>query len=77
MSAYRDILRPEQRPLYDQAIGGAASILGRARGVRDSLTPEEAAERAYVPGGPSREEIAALIRQLRAETHTQPLQGAA
>ena len=34
---------------------------------RDSLSPEEAAREAYVPGGPSVEEITALIRELRAE----------
>lgn len=67
MSAYRDSLPEEMRPRYDEAITAAARILGRARAKRDALTPEEAADRAFVPGGPSREEIAALIRQHRAE----------
>lgn len=68
MSAYRDSLpNDEVRARYDQAITAAARILGRGRARRDSLTPEEAAEEAFVPGGPSVEEIAALIRQHRAE----------
>ncbi|RCG27238.1 hypothetical protein DQ384_26330 [Sphaerisporangium album] len=67
MSAYRDSLRPEQRPLYDQAIASAGRILAAARQRRDSLPPEEAAREAYVPGGPSIEELTALIERHRAE----------
>lgn len=68
MSAYRDSLpNDEVRARYDEATGAAARILGIARGRRDSLTPEEAAKEAYVPGGPSVEEIAELIRRHRAE----------
>lgn len=77
MSAYRDSLAPETRARYDEAITAAARILGRARARRDSLTPEEAADEAWTPGGPSREEIAALIRQHRAEALSMLKDGAA
>jgi hypothetical protein len=52
---------------YMQAIASAAQVLADARAHRDSLTPEAAAAEAYVPGGPSVDEIAALIRRHRAE----------
>lgn len=65
MSAYRDDLTSEQRELYDEAIKRAAIILGRARSLRDSLPVDEAARAAYIPGGPSVEEIAELIRAQR------------
>lgn len=71
MSAYRDSLRPEQRPLYDQAIKAAAQILSRARAERDALPAREAAERAYVPGGPSVEELTELILKHRAEARAE------
>ncbi|GLY81885.1 hypothetical protein [Actinoallomurus iriomotensis] len=52
---------------YVQAVANAAQVLADARAHRDSLTPEAAAAEAYVPGGPSVDEIAALIRRHRAE----------
>lgn len=52
---------------YAQAIADAAQVLADARAHRDSLTPEAAAAEAYVPGGPTVDEIAALIRRQRAE----------
>ncbi|MDN3356029.1 hypothetical protein [Actinomadura sp. DC4] len=52
---------------YAQAIADAAQVLADARAHRDSLTPEQAAAEAYVPGGMPVEEIAALIRRHRAE----------
>ncbi|MFC6081077.1 hypothetical protein [Sphaerisporangium aureirubrum] len=67
MSAYRDALPPEQRPLYDEAMTRAGLILSAARARRDSLPADEAAREAYVPGGPSVEEITALIEKHRAE----------
>lgn len=71
MSAYRDSLPPEQRPAYDRAVKAAGQILSRARAERDSLPPREAAERAYVVGGMSVDEIEALIRQHRAEARAE------
>jgi hypothetical protein len=76
MSAYRDSLRPEQLTDFDAAISAAAQILARARHRRDSLPPEEAAELAYVPGGPSREEIAEMIRQQRARAKARQVDAA-
>lgn len=71
MSAYRDSLPDEMRDRYDEHIAAAARTWGRARARRDSLPPEEAAREAYMPGGPSVEEIAELIRQHRAEARAQ------
>lgn len=67
MSAYRDSLPEHMLPRYDQAIAAAARVLGRARSRRDSMSPREAAEAAYTPGGPSVEELEALIVRFRAE----------
>jgi hypothetical protein len=67
MSAYRDSLPLEQRPRYDQAIADAGRIWADARARRDSLPAEDAAREAYVPGGPSVEELTALIERHRAE----------
>lgn len=71
MSAYRDSLAPETRAVYDQHIAAAARILGRARAERDALPAREAAEAAYVPGGPSVDELEALILRQRAEALAQ------
>jgi hypothetical protein len=43
----------------------AGRILARARARRDSLPVEQAAAEAYVPGGPSVDELADRIRALR------------
>jgi hypothetical protein len=51
---------------YDQAIAAAAQILADARARMATLTARQAAEEAYVPGGPSVEELEAKIRRLRA-----------
>lgn len=48
------------------AIEAAGADLARARATRDSLTPEKAADLAYQPGGPTREELADRIRARRA-----------
>lgn len=71
MSAYRDSLDPQTRAVYDQRISAAARILGRARAERDALPAREAAEAAYVPGGPSVDELEALILRQRAEALAQ------
>lgn len=49
----------------EQAIESAGAILARARADQASRTPAEAADAAFVPGGPSREEIEATIRARR------------
>lgn len=71
MSAYRDSLTPEARAVYDERIAAAARILGRARARRDALPARQAAEAAYVPGGPSVDELEALILRHRAEAAAQ------
>lgn len=48
------------------AAAGRALAAGRAR--RDSLSPRQAAEEAYVPGGPSVEQLEARIRAQRTQT---------
>jgi hypothetical protein len=53
------------------AMRRAGRILAAARAERDAMTPEDAARAAYSPGGPPVEEIAALIRQHRAEARAQ------
>ena len=50
---------------YEEACRAAAAVLSRALTRIAYQTDEEAAEAAYVPGGPSREELAAKIRSLR------------
>ncbi len=50
------------------AVSEAGRILARARVRRDSLPVEQAAAEAYVPGGPSVDELADRIRALRAAT---------
>lgn len=55
-----------------QAVAAFGRTLRQARTIRDSLPPREAARLAYTPGGPSVDEIEALIRQHRAEARTLP-----
>lgn len=57
---------------YQRAIDGAAQILADVRAQLAAQTPEQAADAAYVPGGPSREEIAAKVRALRAQSRRVP-----
>lgn len=49
----------------EQAIDGAGAILARARADQAERTPAEAARLAFVPGGPSEEEIEQRIRARR------------
>lgn len=65
MSAYRDSLSDSQRAVYDRACMEFALIVARARARRDSLPAEDAAQAAYIPGGPSVAEIEAIIRAHR------------
>ncbi|GIH76172.1 hypothetical protein [Planobispora longispora] len=58
---------------FDQALTEAAQIFADARRRRDSLTPEQAAAEAYVPGGRSVEELTELIRAQRAEARAERL----
>jgi len=49
-----------------QAMRNAGAVLAAARAHMATLTPEQAAQEAYVPGGPTVEELAQRIRDLRA-----------
>jgi hypothetical protein len=51
----------------EEAFDAAARVASDAWAALALQTPEQAAEAAYRPGGLSREEIAARIRQYRAE----------
>jgi hypothetical protein len=53
---------------YEQAIAAAAQVLVDARAHMARLTARQAAEEAYVPGGPSVDELETKIRHLRALT---------
>ena len=48
------------------ASAGRALAAGRAR--RDALPAREAAQEAYVPGGPTVDDLEQLIRRQRGET---------
>lgn len=56
-----------QLPLgaYVAAVAGAAQILANVRARLATIPPRQAAEEAYVPGGPSVDELEARIRALR------------
>ena len=71
MSDYRDSLSAQQRAIYDRACTECALIVARARARRDSLSIEDAARAAYIPGGPSVEEIAAIIRAHREDARAE------
>lgn len=47
------------------SIETAGRILAAARERRDSLTPQQAAQAAHIPGGPSVEHLAEQIRRQR------------
>lgn len=53
------------RIVRGQALSEAARILAEARARRDAMTVREAALAAHVPGGPSIDELAALIQAQR------------
>jgi len=48
-----------------EAVTAAGTVLARARAALDERTPREAAEAAYVPGGPTVEQLEAQIRERR------------
>ncbi|MFD8558212.1 hypothetical protein ACFV1N_13105 [Streptosporangium canum] len=75
MSEYRDSLSPEQQAIYDQACTEVAGLMALARHRRDSLPVEEAARQAYLPGGPSVEELTELIRSHREEARARLIAG--
>lgn len=56
---------------YAEAIAAAAQVLVDARARIAALTPRQAATAAYVPGGPSVDELEAKVLRLRAETRAQ------
>jgi hypothetical protein len=50
---------------HEQAIGGAARVWAAACARQSALSPRQAAEEAYVPGGPSVDELEERIRRRR------------
>ena len=54
------------QPTRSEALAGFARCIAEGIRVRDSLTVEEAARRAYSAGGPSIPELERDIRALRA-----------
>jgi hypothetical protein len=52
---------------WPEACAAAGAALRAGRIARDSMSPRDAALAAHRPGGPSVDEIEALIRQHRAE----------
>jgi len=60
-------LPPEARP----HIAAAGRVLAQATAMLNAMTPEEIAEAAYTPGGPSKEQLILLAkaRQLRGTGH--------
>lgn len=56
---------------YAEAIADAAQVLADADMHMATLTARQAALEAYVPGGPSVDELEATVRRLRAETRAQ------
>jgi hypothetical protein len=50
-----------------EAMRRAGRVLAQARARIAAQTPEQAADAAYIPGGPSREQLAARVRELRAQ----------
>lgn len=52
---------------YEDAVTAAAQILTDVRARMATLTPRQAAVEAYVPGGPSIDELETRIRALRAQ----------
>lgn len=56
------------RCTYEQAIAGAAQVIADTDAYMATRTPEQLADEAWLPGGPSREELAAKVRQLRARS---------
>ncbi|WP_067470086.1 hypothetical protein [Actinomadura macra] len=53
-----------------EAMRAAAQVLVNARARIALMTPEEAARAAYIPGGPSLEELAAKVRHLREQARS-------
>ena len=56
------------RCTYEQAIKAAAQVIADTDAYMATLSPEQIADEAWLPGGPTREEIAAKVRQLRAQS---------
>lgn len=48
-----------------EAVAAAGTVLARAWAAQDERTPREAAEAAYVPGGPTVPQLEARIRERR------------
>jgi hypothetical protein len=58
-------LTAEQIELRDQAFQNCAVIFAYALADMDRKTPEQAARDAYMPGGPTVEELTAIVVRLR------------
>jgi hypothetical protein len=76
VSAFRDSLPDDAtRARYDVAIEAFAEVLAAGCDARDALYVEggaaAVAEAAWVPGGPSKAEIAATYEELRSEALAQ------
>ncbi len=54
---------------YEEAITAAAAIYSRALTRMAYQTAEQIADAAYVPGGPTREQLIAKVNELRAHSH--------
>ena len=72
MSAFREApADPAVRERFDAAWDGFAEVIAAGCDAKDELHltdgVEAVAEAAYVPGGPSREALAAQYEELRAE----------
>lgn len=59
-------------PTRQEAIAAAGRILARARADLLEKSPRESAEAAYVPGGPSVDELQARIRAWLSGTRDEP-----
>ena len=63
-------LPPEAQP----NIVAAARVLAQATAMLNSMTPEEIAEAAYTPGGPSKEQLVLLARARQLRGTSRPLE---
>lgn len=52
----------------EQAIAAAAQIVADTDAYLATLSPQQIAEQAWLPGGPTKTEIADKVRQLRAQS---------
>lgn len=81
MNVIRAALTPEQIPAYDAALDAAAEVYAAALDRRDETYAmggaRAVAEAAYVPGGPSVEELAARYEAMAEQARQEKRQGRA